>query len=82
MVSCMLLSQGHKQPKHQDYQRPRSHGYMWNVVYKRGFGNVVCNCNFVICTVKYTHTCALGTEFKLVDIMGLEVRHPLHRQPL
>jgi hypothetical protein len=22
------------------------------------FGNVVCNCNFVICTVKYTHTCA------------------------
>ncbi len=27
------------------------------------FGNVVCNCNFVICTVKYTHTCALGTGF-------------------
>jgi len=32
----------------------------------RGFGNVVCNCNFVICTVKYTHTCALGTGLKLV----------------
>jgi hypothetical protein len=30
------------------------------------FGNVVCNCNFVICTVKYTHTCALGIGFKLV----------------
>jgi hypothetical protein len=30
--------------------------------------NVVCNCNFVICTVKYTHTCALGTGFKLVSM--------------
>jgi hypothetical protein len=30
------------------------------------FGNVVCNCNFVICTVTYTHTCALGMGFKLV----------------
>jgi len=30
------------------------------------FENVVCNCNFVICTIKYTHTCALGTGFKLV----------------
>jgi hypothetical protein len=30
------------------------------------FGNVVCNYNFVICTVKYTHTCASGTGFKLV----------------
>jgi hypothetical protein len=29
------------------------------------FENAVCNCNFVICTVKYTHTCALGTRFKL-----------------
>jgi hypothetical protein len=28
--------------------------------------NVVCSCNFVICTVKYTHTCALGRGFKLV----------------
>ncbi len=26
----------------------------------KSFGNVVCNCNFVICIVKYTHTCALG----------------------
>jgi len=32
------------------------------------FGNVVYNCNFVICTIKYTHTCALGTRFKLVMI--------------
>ncbi len=29
------------------------------------FGNVVCNCNFVICTVKYTHTCVLGRGFNL-----------------
>jgi hypothetical protein len=28
--------------------------------------NVVCNCNFVICT----HTCALGTGFKLVYSKG------------
>jgi hypothetical protein len=34
------------------------------------FGNVVCNCNFVICTIKYTHTCALGTGFKLVFHIG------------
>jgi len=27
---------------------------------------VVCNCNFVICTVKCTQTCAVGTGFKLV----------------
>jgi len=26
----------------------------------KSFGNVVCNCNFVICIVKYTQTCALG----------------------
>jgi hypothetical protein len=32
------------------------------------FGNVVCNCKFVICTVKYTHTYALGTWFKLVSL--------------
>jgi hypothetical protein len=30
----------------------------------RGFENVVCTCNFVIRTVKYTHT--LGTGFKVV----------------
>ncbi len=34
--------------------------------YIKRFWNVVCNCNFVICIVKYTHTCALGTGFKLV----------------
>jgi hypothetical protein len=33
----------------------------------KSFGNVICNCNFVICTVKYTHTCALGTWFKLMN---------------
>jgi hypothetical protein len=32
----------------------------------KSFENVVCNCNFVICTVKYTHTCTLGMGFKLV----------------
>ncbi len=40
---------------------------MWYI--ERGFENVVCSCNFVICTVKYTHTCALGTGFKLVKNM-------------
>jgi len=33
---------------------------MW---YIERFWNVVCSCNFVICTVKYTHTCALGMGF-------------------
>jgi hypothetical protein len=42
--------------------------YMQNVVY-RGFGKVVCSCNFVICIVKYTHTCALGMGFKLVGLL-------------
>jgi hypothetical protein len=27
---------------------------MWCI---KGFGNVVCSCNFVICTLKYTHLC-------------------------
>jgi len=34
----------------------------------KSFGNVVYNCNFVICTIKYTHTYALGTGFNLVMI--------------
>jgi len=34
----------------------------------KSFGNVVCNCKFVIYIVKYTHTCALGTWFKLVSL--------------
>jgi hypothetical protein len=37
---------------------------MW---YIERFWNVVCSCNFVICIVKYTHTCALGMGFKLVQ---------------
>jgi len=32
------------------------------------FGNVVCNCNFVILSIKYTHTCALSTGFKYVGL--------------
>ncbi len=35
---------------------------------ERFWKNVVCSCNFVICNVKYTHTCALGTGFKLIFI--------------
>ncbi len=34
----------------------------------KSFGNVICTCNFVICTIKYTHTCALGARFKLIII--------------
>jgi hypothetical protein len=30
--------------------------YMQNVVYREVLKIVVCSCNFVICTVKYTHT--------------------------
>ncbi len=43
---------------------PKKNLAMWYI--ERGFGNVVCSCNFVICTVKYTHTCALGMGFKLI----------------
>jgi hypothetical protein len=34
----------------------------------KNFGNVVCNCNFVILFVKYTHTCALSTGFKYIGL--------------
>jgi hypothetical protein len=27
-------------------------------------------CNFVVCTIKYTHTCALGTGFTRVYCKG------------
>jgi hypothetical protein len=66
-VCCYLT--GHKQCKHQDFQQPGSRWIHAECGIKRGFGNVVCSCNFVICTVKYTHTCALGTGFKLVIII-------------
>ncbi len=38
---------------------PKKNLAMWYI--ERGFGNVVCSCNFVICTIKYTYTCALST---------------------
>jgi hypothetical protein len=52
-VCCYLT--GHKECKHQDFQRP---GSRW-IHAECGIqgGNVVCSCNFVICTVKYTHLC-------------------------
>jgi hypothetical protein len=53
-VCCYLT--GHKQCKHQDFQRPGSRWIHAECGIQRGFGNVVCSCNFVICTVKYTHT--------------------------
>jgi hypothetical protein len=40
------------------------------------FGNVVCNCYFVICTVKYTHTCVLGMRFKLI-FMNIHTPHKI-----
>ncbi len=63
-VCCYLT--GHKQCKHQDFQRPGSQWIHAECGIYRGFESVVCSCNFVICTVKYTDTCALGMGFKLV----------------
>jgi hypothetical protein len=54
-VRCYLM--GHKQCKHQDFQWPGSRWIHAECGIYRGFGNVVCSCNFVICTVKYTHMC-------------------------
>jgi len=34
----------------------------------KNFENIVCNCNFVILSVKYTHTCALSTRFKYIGL--------------
>jgi len=67
LVVCCYLT-GHKQCKHQNFQRPRSWWIHAKCGISRGFGNVVCSCNFVICTVKYTQTYGLGTRFKLVYI--------------
>ncbi len=71
MVSCCYLT-SHKQCKHQDFQRLGSPQIHAECGIQRGFRNVVCSCNFVICTVKYTHTCALGTGFKLVYLLMVE----------
>ncbi len=54
-VCCYLT--GHKQCKHQHFQRPGSPWIHVEPGIQRGFGNVVCSCNSVICTVKYTHLC-------------------------
>ncbi len=54
-VCCYLT--GHTQCKHQDFQQPGSPWIHTECGMQRGFGNVVCSCNFIICTVKYTHLC-------------------------
>ncbi len=51
MVSCMLLSHGSQAVQTSRFSAARVPMNTWG-----GFGNVVCRCNFVICTVKYTHT--------------------------
>ncbi len=56
MVSCMLLSHG-------------SQAVQTSNIYT-GFENVVCSCNFVICTVKYTHLCIRH---------GVQTSNPLYR---
>ncbi len=53
---CRYLT-GHKQCKHQDFQQPGSLWIHAECGMQRDFGNVVCSCNSVICTVKYTHLC-------------------------
>jgi hypothetical protein len=68
MVSCMLLShrsQAVQTSRFSAARVPMDTFGMWYI--ERCWK---CSCNFVICTVKYTHTCALGTEFKLVICKG------------
>jgi hypothetical protein len=72
MVSCMLLSHGSQAVQTSRFSAARVPIDTCGMSYLRGFGNVVCNCNFVICTIKYTHTCALGRGFKLVSQISLE----------
>jgi len=66
MVSYMLLSHGSQAVQISRFSAARVPMDTCGMLYIKRFGNVVYNCNFVICTVKYTHTCALGTGFKLV----------------
>jgi hypothetical protein len=49
---------GHKQCKHQDFQRPGSQWIHAKCDIYKGFGNVVCSCNFVsmYCQI-HTHLC-------------------------
>jgi hypothetical protein len=61
----MLLSHESKSVQHQDFQQPGSGWIYAECDTERDFGNVIFSCNFVICIVKYTHTCALGMRFNL-----------------
>jgi hypothetical protein len=67
MVSCKLLSHGSQAVQTSSLSMAKilmDTCGMWYIV---RFAKIVCSCNFVICTIKYTHTCALGTGFKLVN---------------
>jgi len=68
-VSCVLLSHRSQEVQTSRFSVARCLMDTCGMLYKRGFGNVICNCNFVICTIKYTHTYALGTGFELVSLM-------------
>jgi len=57
----------YQQQTQQDFQRP---GSPW-IHATCGFGNVVCNCNFVICTIKYTHLCIRHRVQTIHKIRGL-----------
>jgi hypothetical protein len=77
MISCMLLShasQAVQTSRFSTARVPMNTCRMWYT--KRFWKNVVCSCNFVICTIKYTHTCALRTGFKLVYIYTRIKIHP------
>jgi hypothetical protein len=57
MVSCMLLShesQTMQTSRFSTARVPMNTCRMW---YIERFGNVFWSCNFVICTVQYTHLC-------------------------
>jgi hypothetical protein len=69
MVSCMLLFLKSQIVQTSRFSTVRVLIDTCGMSYiKRFWKNVVCNYNFVICTVKCTQTCALGTGFKLVYI--------------
>jgi hypothetical protein len=64
MVSCMLLSHESQAVQTSRFSMARVSMDTCGMSYIKRFENVVCNYNFVICIVKYTHTCALGMGFK------------------
>jgi hypothetical protein len=81
-VCCYLT--GHKQCKHQDFQRPGSRWIHAECGIQRGFGNGVCSCNFVICTIKYTHLCIrhgvqTSLSMKEGSLFCFVCTHEIHR---